>query len=157
MRTLLMTLFYRYFPLLIERGYLYIATPPLYRIQSGKQVRYVYSDQEKDRTIAELKAQKLETKKAKAAAKGVALASEEQVGEGELKGIEIQRYKGLGEMNPLQLWETTMDPAARLLRQVTIDNAAEADRIFDILMGDEVFPRKKFIQTHAKAVRNLDI
>ena len=75
----------------------------------------------------------------------------------ELKGIEIQRYKGLGEMNPRQLWETTMDPAVRILRQVHIADAAETDRIFDILMGDEVLPRKKFIQTHAKAVKNLDI
>ena len=74
-----------------------------------------------------------------------------------MKGVEIQRYKGLGEMNPSQLWETTMDPSARILKQVTIADAAEADRIFDILMGDEVLPRKKFIQTHAKTVRNLDV
>ena len=74
-----------------------------------------------------------------------------------MKGIEIQRYKGLGEMNPSELWETTMNPQARILKQITVEDAAEADRIFDILMGDEVLPRKKFIQTHATAVKNLDI
>ncbi len=151
-RTLLMTLFYRYFPIVVERGYLYIATPPLYRVQSGKTVRYTYSDEEKDRVIAELKQQKLEVLRQKASAKGVEVEGEEKVG-----GIEIQRYKGLGEMNPLQLWETTMDPKVRILKQIMIKDAAEADRIFDILMGDEVLPRKKFIQTHAKAVKNLDV
>lgn len=152
-RTLILTLFYRYFPILIERGYLYIAMPPLYRIQSGKTVRYVYSDNEKEKTLVELKKQKLETKKAKAAARGEEIEDEAA----DVKGIEIQRYKGLGEMNASQLWETTMDPQARTMRQVGIADAAEADRIFDILMGDEVLPRKKFIQTHAKAVKNLDI
>lgn len=152
-RTLLLTLFFRYFPTVIERGYLYIATPPLYRIQSGKTARYAYSDEEKDEIAAELKKQKAETKRDKAAAKGEEI-SEEPI---EIKGIEIQRYKGLGEMNPSQLWETTMNPANRILKQVTIEDAAAADRIFDILMGDEVLPRKKFIQAHAKAVKNLDI
>ncbi|TSC68867.1 MAG: DNA gyrase subunit B [Parcubacteria group bacterium Gr01-1014_66] len=152
-RTLLMTLFYRYFQPLVERGYIYIATPPLYRIQSGKQVRYVYSDEEKDRSIKELHAQKKETQGKK---KNQAETENEQPDDA-MKGIEIQRYKGLGEMNPLQLWETTMDPSIRILKQVTIEDATEADRIFDILMGDEVLPRKKFIQTHAKAVKNLDI
>jgi len=151
-RTLLMTLFYRHFPILVERGYLYIANPPLYRIQSGKQSRYAYSDEEKDKIVAEFRQVKLATKKQKAAAKG-----EEVADETEVKGIEIQRYKGLGEMNPSQLWETTMDPAVRILRQVNVADASEADRIFDILMGDEVLPRKKFIQTHAKLVKNLDI
>mgnify|MGYP001586779499 CR=1 FL=1 len=154
-RTLLLTLFYRYFPIIIERGYLYIAMPPLYRIQSGKTVRYAYSDPEKDKIVAELKKQKLEAKAEKVAAKG---KKPEEDPEGtEVKGIEIQRYKGLGEMNPGQLWETTMDPQTRVMKQVGIEDAAEADRIFDILMGDEVPPRKKFIQTHAKAVKNLDI
>ena len=151
-RTLLMTLFYRHFPILVERGYLYIANPPLYRIQSGKNARYAYSDNEKDKIVGEFRQIKLATKKQKAADKG-----EEVDEEAEVKGIEIQRYKGLGEMNPLQLWETTMDPSVRILRQITIADASEADRIFDILMGDEVLPRKKFIQTHAKAVKNLDI
>jgi DNA gyrase subunit B len=166
-RTLLLTLFYRYFPTIIERGYLYIAQPPLFRIQSGKTVNYAHSDSEKDRLVTDFKKQKLDTKKAKAekvAAKGRGL-SEEESGEVSAqggsasggKGIEIQRYKGLGEMNPRQLWETTMDPGARVMKQVNIENATEADRIFDILMGDEVLPRKKFIQTHAKAVKNLDI
>ena len=152
-RTLLLTLFYRYFPTVVERGYLYIATPPLYKIQSGKSIQYVYSDGEKDRAFAELKKQKMETKKQKAAARGEEVAEET----GEVKGIEIQRYKGLGEMNPIELWSTTMDPKTRILKQITIEDAAEADRIFDILMGDEVLPRKKFIQTYAKAVKNLDI
>ncbi|MBI3631105.1 MAG: DNA topoisomerase (ATP-hydrolyzing) subunit B [Candidatus Sungbacteria bacterium] len=157
-RTLILTLFYRYFPTVVQRGYLYIATPPLYRIKTGKTSRYVYSDGEKEAAIAEFKQQKMENKKQRAAAKGEEVP-EETGGEepSGTKGIEIQRYKGLGEMNPGELWETTMDPARRLLRQVTIDDAAAADRIFDILMGDEVTPRKKFIQTHAKAVKNLDI
>ncbi len=154
-RTLLLTLFYRYFPTIIERGYLYIAMPPLYRIQSGKTARYAYSDPEKEKTVAEFKKQKLDAKAEKAATKGK--KTEEHLENVEVKGIEIQRYKGLGEMNPRQLWETTMDPQTRVMKQVGIDDAAEADRIFDILMGDEVPPRKKFIQTHAKAVKNLDI
>jgi len=175
-RTLILTLFYRYFPTVIERGYLYIAQPPLYKIQSGKIARYAYSDAQKDANVAELKKQKLETKKERAAAKGEEVSSEtggvnpvrsqspEATADSQanrtsngVKGIEIQRYKGLGEMNPSELWETTMDPKVRILKQVTIKDAAEADRIFDILMGDEVLPRKKFIQTHATAVKNLDI
>jgi len=158
-RTLLLTLFYRYFQPLIAKGYIYIATPPLYRVQSGKNVRYAYSDDEKNKISAEFKKLKIEVKKKKAAVKGEKVPEEEpeSAGEGEMKGVEIQRYKGLGEMNPSQLWETTMDPSARILKQVTIADAAEADRIFDILMGDEVLPRKKFIQTHAKTVRNLDV
>lgn len=126
-RTLLLTLFYRYYLPVIEKGYLYIALPPLYRIQKGKEVSYAYSDAEKNKII----------------------------GKGE--GYGIQRYKGLGEMNPEQLWETTMDPARRILKQVTIDDAEEADETFEILMGKEVEPRKLFIQTHAKAAQNLDV
>lgn len=152
-RTLLLTLFYRYFPLVAQHGYLYIANPPLYKIQSGKTVRYTYSDAEKDATVEELKKEKLDVKKEKAKQKGHELTEEET----QVKGVEIQRYKGLGEMNPSELWETTMDPTKRILKQVTVEDAMEADRIFDILMGDEVLPRKKFIQTHAKAVKNLDI
>ncbi len=127
-RTLLLTFFFRYMPLLIEDGHLYIAQPPLYRIAYKNQVRYVYSDKEKDKALKEI---------------------------GDKAGL--QRYKGLGEMNPEQLWETTMNPTNRTLLQVGVDDAAEADRTFDMLMGDAVDPRKKFIQTHAKSVRNLDI
>jgi DNA gyrase subunit B len=176
-RTLLLTLFYRYFPTVIERGYLYIAQPPLYKIQSGKTVFYAYSDTERDKVVAELKKQKIETKKEKIRTKlgnhpasitkdaslenGQELSSDKEAAtnteETEIKGINIQRYKGLGEMNPIELWETAMDPNRRILKRITIEDAAEANRIFDILMGDEVFPRKKFIQAHAKAVKNLDI
>lgn len=127
-RTLLLTFFFRYMPKLIEEGHLYIAQPPLYRIAHKNTVKYVYSDKEKDKAIKEL---------------------------GEKANL--QRYKGLGEMNPDQLWDTTMDPSHRTLLLVTVDDAAEADRTFDMLMGDAVDPRKKFIQTHAKSVRNLDI
>jgi DNA gyrase subunit B len=128
-RTLILTLFYRYFRELIDRGYLYIAQPPLYKLSKGKKFWYVQSDEEKDEIV-------------------------------EREGIDvknIQRYKGLGEMNPEQLWETTMDPNKRSLLQVSIDDAEEADRIFEVLMGNQVPPRKKFIQTHARNVENLDI
>jgi len=131
-RTLLLTFFYRYFKPIIDRGYLYIAQPPLYKIQSGKQMEYAYSEAEKDKVLASLK-------KAKSTVPS------------------LQRYKGLGEMNPSELWETTMNPEKRVLLKVNVENAKEADRIFDILMGEEVLPRKKFIQTYAKKVNNLDI
>jgi DNA gyrase subunit B len=127
-RTLLLTFFFRYMPQLIEDGHLYIAQPPLYRIAYKNQVKYAYSDKEKDKIVKE-------------------------VGE----KASLQRYKGLGEMNPTQLWETTMNPENRTLLLVTVEDAAESDRTFDMLMGDAVDPRRKFIQTHAKAVRNLDI
>ena len=127
-RTLLLTFFFRYMPKLIEDGHLYIAQPPLYRVAYKNQIKYAYTEKEKDRIVKE-------------------------VGE----KASLQRYKGLGEMNPTQLWETTMNPENRTLLLVTVEDAAESDRTFDMLMGDAVDPRRKFIQTHAKAVRNLDI
>jgi len=131
-RTLLLTLFYRYFKPIIEKGYLYIAQPPLYKIQTGKQIEYAYTEGDKVEVLGSMKKQKVVTPS-------------------------IQRYKGLGEMNPEELWETTMNPENRVLLQVNIESAREADKIFDTLMGKEVLPRKKFIQTHAKKVKNLDI
>jgi DNA gyrase subunit B len=154
-RSLLLTLFYRYFRPVIERGYLYIAQPPLYQIQQGKNVQYAFSDQERDTLIAQLRAQKETVKKG--VTKKPKKAQTEDVGEEKIAGVNVQRYKGLGEMNPSQLWETTMNPENRILFQVTVDSAREADKIFDVLMGDEVAPRKKFIQTYAKSVKNLDI
>jgi len=148
-RTLLLTLFYRYFPEIIKQGHLYIAQPPLYRIQIGKEVRYAYSDEEKEREIEKLKNREIKGKKLE--------ISGEDEGEEKISGVNIQRYKGLGEMNPEQLWETTMNPKNRVLLKVTVEDAEKADETFDILMGSEVAPRKKFIQTHAKSVRNLDI
>ena len=131
-RTLLLTLFYRYFRPIIEKGYLYIAQPPLYKIHSGKKVEYAHTDNEKDKILADFKKQKL-------------------------LNPSVQRYKGLGEMNPEQLWETTINPENRVLLQVKLEDGKEADHIFDVLMGEEVMPRKKFIHTYAKEVKNLDI
>lgn len=128
-RTLLLTFFFRYMPQLIEQGHLFIAQPPLYRIKNKKDITYVYTEDEKNSYIQKLNGD----------------------------SVDLQRYKGLGEMNPEQLWETTMDPEIRIILQVTIEDAAAADNTFDMLMGSVVAPRRKFIQTHAKQVQNLDI
>jgi DNA gyrase subunit B len=129
-RTLLLTFFFRYMHQLIEADHLFIAQPPLFRVAYKNQVKYAYADKEKDKLVKEL---------------------------GGSEKVVVSRYKGLGEMNPEQLWETTMNPANRTILQVAIEDAAEADRTFDMLMGDAVDPRKRFIQTHARFVRNLDI
>lgn len=154
-RTLLLTLFYRHFPELITNDHLYIAQPPLFRLQKGKRVEYVYSDAEKEEMIADMTKGTQQEEEAKEAMAAAGNAGETGVGE-KVGGVSVQRYKGLGEMNPTQLWETTMDPVNRTLLKVDIADAAKADEIFDVLMGSEVAPRKRFIQTHAKAA-NLDM
>ncbi len=162
-KTLLLTLFYRYFPELIKTGRIFVAKPPLYSIGKGKEARYAYSDDEKDQIIAEMEKEK--EKKAKQKGKIIEETEEktestEDVEEIETKAgfkINIQRYKGLGEMNPDQLWLTTMDPQNRVMKQITIEDAAKADEIFEILMGNEVENRKTFIQARAQSVKNLDI
>ena len=127
-RTLLLTFFFRYMPELIKQGHVYLAQPPLYRISKGQKHHYAYSDEERDKIMAEIGT-----------------------------GVSIQRYKGLGEMDPAQLWETTMDPATRLMLRVTVEDAEKADETFSILMGDQVEPRREFIEKNAKFVKNLDI
>ena len=127
-RTLLLTFFFRYMRPLIDNGYVYIAQPPLYRVTKGKKHRYAYSDEQRDALIAEIGS-----------------------------GYKIQRYKGLGEMDPHQLWETTMDPEKRTMLRVNLSDAIEADETFSILMGDKVEPRRDFIEQNAKFVQNLDV
>ncbi|MFA5995294.1 MAG: DNA topoisomerase (ATP-hydrolyzing) subunit B [Patescibacteria group bacterium] len=165
-RTLLLTMFYRHFPDLIYQKHLYIAQPPLYRVSRGTKVAYAFSDEEKDKRVKELlavmatsKAKKTSTAEVDTPRRGVSTEDAvDTTGVGQnVAGVNIQRYKGLGEMNPVQLWDTTMNPETRTMQVVTIDEAAKADEVFDILMGSEVAPRKRFIQTHAKSVRNLDI
>ncbi len=140
-RTLLLTFFFRYMPEIITKGYMYIAQPPLYKISKGKEAHYAYSDDEKFKILSQMKG----------VSKDDIITDTEAVSENKKQGgIYIQRYKGLGEMNPDQLWETTMNPENRVLKQVTIEDSAAADEVFSMLMGDEVAPRKRFIQTHAK-------
>ena len=127
-RTLLLTFFFRYMRELIDGGYIYIAQPPLFKVSKGKRHEYAFSDEQRDALIEEMG-----------------------------QNCDIQRYKGLGEMDPEQLWETTMDPATRTMLRVTLEDAMEADETFSILMGDKVEPRREFIEKNAKYVQNLDI
>ncbi len=161
-RTLLLTLFYRHFKPVIEGGYLYIAQPPLYKIKRGKEVLYAYSDEEKMKLLGKDADAAIEGEgeEGAEAMEGESGAEEETAASakataGQAK-VRIQRYKGLGEMNPEELWETTMNPANRVLKQVSIEDASDADRVFDILMGEDVSSRKSFIQSNAK-LANLDI
>lgn len=153
-RTLLLTLFFRYMKPLIELGHVYIAQPPLYKLKKGKTELYAFDDEERDEVLKRLRGEKAD-KKAEAAAEGEEPATEE--GAVIKGGVIISRFKGLGEMNPEQLWSTTMNPETRTILQVGIENAADADRTFSILMGDEVEPRRQFIEKNAKYVRNLDV
>jgi DNA gyrase subunit B len=134
-RTLLLTFFFREMQALIQNGHMYIAIPPLYRVKKGKESAYAYSEDEKEQLIEKL-------------------ANKGKTGS---RGIQVQRYKGLGEMNPDQLWDTTMNPESRTMRQVRLDDLQQAEDIFTILMGEQVEPRRQFIEDNAKSVRNLDL
>jgi DNA gyrase subunit B len=168
--TLLLTLFFRYFTPLITGGYIYIAQPPLYQLRKGATVRYAYNDEEKEKIITELGGnleETVEVGEENDEGETTEIIEEETEAKGKKKKdgeddkkktskIIIQRYKGLGEMNQEQLWSTTMDPEHRVLKQVVLEDAAKADQTFDMLMGNNVGPRKNFIQTHAKKAKNLD-
>jgi DNA gyrase subunit B len=153
-RTLLLTLFYRYFRKVIDAGHIYIAQPPLYKIKKGKEISYAYSDEERNKIIGKAAPEELQ-ELVEVAVEGNEEA-EEELQKAKSAKITIQRYKGLGEMNAEELWETTMDPAQRVLKQVNITDAQDADKVFDMLMGSEVPPRKSFIQSNAK-MANIDV
>ena len=149
-RTLLLTFFYRHMKDLITAGKVYIAQPPLYKIKKGKEEHYAFDDNERDEILKRFKLNGKDNSNTEEQAA-------ETAEEGSVKGVNISRYKGLGEMNPEQLWETTMNPETRTVLQVTLESAATADKIFETLMGDDVEPRREFIEKNAKYVRNLDV
>ncbi|MDO9399577.1 MAG: DNA topoisomerase (ATP-hydrolyzing) subunit B [bacterium] len=167
-RTLLLTLFFRHFTPMVLNGNLYVAQPPLYQLKKGATIKYAYTDQEKENIIKEMggKTEEIievaeeESEKSETSEETNEAEVDEETKQTKTKApahIMIQRYKGLGEMNPTQLWETTMDPATRIMKQVNVEDVVAANEIFEILMGGDVAPRKHFIQTHAKKVENLDI
>lgn len=156
-RTLLLTLFFRYMKELIELGHVYIAQPPLFKIKKGKIEQYAFDEDERDEILKRLKGEKKSVRSQKEEEAAPTQAVSEEGAVVSTDGIVISRFKGLGEMNPEQLWSTTMNPETRTILQVSIENAADADRTFSILMGDEVEPRREFIEKNAKYVRNLDV
>ena len=155
-RTLLLTLFYRYLRQVIDAGFLFIAQPPLYKIKKGKEIAYAFTDDEKDKAIKVMGGDMATMDDSTEEEPEVEEDKEEKTKTKRVAKIFVQRYKGLGEMNAEELWETTMDPARRVLKQVTVDDAMDADKTFDMLMGSDVSLRKGFIQANAKTVE-LDI